>query len=106
LLALRRGSDALREFDKAYVSAKIIDGRGVMLDRMTRADNDRIIAFMNFSNETMRIELPSGKWEKILDSADPIWRHSITVSASNADNLSNTIDSSGVTVFRRKQSAS
>jgi maltooligosyltrehalose trehalohydrolase len=105
LLALRRRSDALREFDKGYVSAKIIDGRGVMLDRMTRADSDRIIAFMNFSNETMRIDLPSGKWEKILDSTDPIWRHPITVSASNTDNLSNTTDSSGVTVFRRKQSA-
>jgi maltooligosyltrehalose trehalohydrolase len=106
LLSFRRRSDALREFDKACVSAKIIDGRGVMLDRRNSADTDRIIAFMNFSNGTMHIDLPAGKWEKILDSADSMWQHPIPLSTSKADNLTNTIDSSGVVVFERKQAAS
>jgi maltooligosyltrehalose trehalohydrolase len=106
LLALRRKSDALRQFDKTYVSANVIDGRGLMLDRRNRNDTDRIVAFMNFSKETMHIDLPSGKWEKILDSADPVWQHPITSSTSNANNLSNTIGPGGVAVFRREQSAS
>jgi maltooligosyltrehalose trehalohydrolase len=105
LLALRRKSDALREFDKTYVSAKVIEGGGVMLDRRSRSDTDRMIVFMNFSKDTIRVELPAGKWEKILDSGDPMWQDPIGSSTSNADKLSDTIDSSGVIVFGRKQAA-
>jgi maltooligosyltrehalose trehalohydrolase len=103
LLALRKKSDVLREFDKAYISSKVIQDRGVMLDRRSRSDTDRIVGFLNFSKETIRVELPSGKWEKILDSEDPIWRDPTTSSTSNSHDVSNTIAPGGVVVFRTNQ---
>lgn len=98
ILSLRKNCEALREFDKMYTSARVIDGSVLSIQRSNKSATERILAYLNFSQKTVRIEMPAGSWEKILDSSDPQWSENQQGRTDEADN--DALSAAGVLMFR------
>jgi maltooligosyltrehalose trehalohydrolase len=72
LIQLRRTIPALKELNKQNLEASVIEDNKLMfLHRWTQ--NSEIFCLMNFNDKdvTFKATLPSGNWQKILDSSEP-----------------------------------
>lgn len=75
LLRLRRQEPALANLDKQATQAEVLpDGKLLLLNR--HAEDCRLQILLNFHRETTRVPFAaqSGRWRKLLDSADPEWQ--------------------------------
>ncbi|WP_036484904.1 malto-oligosyltrehalose trehalohydrolase [Myxosarcina sp. GI1] len=87
LTLLRRTIPALKKLDKQNLTATAIESdRLILLHRWQ--DNSQIFSILNFADEAVNFtdNIPTGKWQKILDSADPKWM-------GNGASLPNAIES-------------
>ena len=74
LLLLRQEHPALRTLDRKQLDvSQNEDHQTLLLHRWH--NKQHVLAYMNFSKESRQIRLPNyvQGWEKLLDSADPLW---------------------------------
>jgi maltooligosyltrehalose trehalohydrolase len=70
LITLRKSRSALRNYRKDDLSVSVLDNRVVALHRTDITGTDHLLIIMNFSDEPVLFELPSGiTWEILLDSS-------------------------------------
>ena len=74
LINLRRTIPALKKFDKQNLTATARESDKVILLHRWQ-DNSQIFTILNFNDRDVELEsiFPAGKWQKILDSAEPKW---------------------------------
>lgn len=72
LLRLRREVPALRPTSLDATIASADEARGVLTWRR-RSDGVELFAVLNFGTEARTVELPPGRWQPLLDTADPRW---------------------------------
>ncbi|MDM9385678.1 malto-oligosyltrehalose trehalohydrolase [Chlorogloeopsis sp. ULAP01] len=74
LFQLRREIPALTNLDRNNLEALVIEPEKVLSLRRW-CENSQVMCWFNFSQEVVKItaNLPSGIWEKTLDSAEPTW---------------------------------
>ncbi len=74
LIQLRRTIPALKKLDKQNLTATAIESdRLILLHRWQ--NNSQVFSILNFNQQdvNLKIDFPPGKWQKILDSAEPKW---------------------------------
>jgi maltooligosyltrehalose trehalohydrolase len=102
LLALRRGRPALAALRKEELAVEVDRARQALL--VTRgAPPQRILVLHGFSERAETLPLPArgGRWEKVLDSADPRW-HGPGALAPGLLDLSRALDVSHLGRRRRQ----
>ncbi len=74
LINLRRTVPALKKLDKQNLTAIARESDKVILLHRWQ-DNSQIFTILNFNDRDVELEniFPEGKWQKILDSAEPKW---------------------------------
>ncbi|BAU63997.1 malto-oligosyltrehalose trehalohydrolase [Stanieria sp. NIES-3757] len=74
LILLRRTIPALKKLDKQNLKATSHEQENILLLHRWQ-ENSQIFSILNFNhqNVNLKITFPSGKWQKILDSAEPKW---------------------------------
>lgn len=74
LILIRKNLPALKHLQREHLEVKYIkEAQTLLLHRWHQEQH--IIVFMNFSRQTQQGLLPAytGRWQKMLDSADPCW---------------------------------
>ena len=74
LINLRKTIPALKKLDKQNLKVTLRESDKVILLYRWQ-DNSQIFAILNFNDQDVDLEsiFPEGKWQKILDSAEPKW---------------------------------
>ena len=74
LLQMRRDIPALRNLDRNQLEATVLKPEKVLCIQRHHQDS-KILCWLNFDSETVKIteNIPSGAWEKILDSSESTW---------------------------------
>lgn len=74
LLQMRRDIPALRNLDRNQLEATVLEPEKVLCIQRHHQDS-QILCWLNFGSETVKIteNIPSGTWEKILDSSESTW---------------------------------
>jgi maltooligosyltrehalose trehalohydrolase len=74
LFRMRREIPVLASLDLEILDASVLpNGKTLMIRRGSKGA--RLIAVLHFAEhaETVAVEIPSGRWQKVLDSATPRW---------------------------------
>ena len=73
LIQFRRTIPALKNLDKQNLEASSVEEDKLLLLRRW-SNESQIFAILNFNTKNVTLKpIPSGNWQKILDSADPKW---------------------------------
>jgi maltooligosyltrehalose trehalohydrolase len=74
LIGLRRQVPSLRRLERQNLEVKSIE-RDKLISFRRWSQNSQVFCVMNFGRQgaTLRAELPSGNWQKCLDSSDSQW---------------------------------
>lgn len=74
LIKLRKEIPAFSNLDKESLEVWGFEAEKMVLLRRWRGDSQVFYLFnFNHVEVTLKVSIPSGKWKKILDSADPVW---------------------------------
>lgn len=74
LITMRRTIIALKKLNRQNLTATAVESdRLILLHRWQ--NNSQVFSILNFNQQevNLKIDFPSGKWQKILDSAEPKW---------------------------------
>jgi maltooligosyltrehalose trehalohydrolase len=90
LIKIRKNLSTLNELNKVQKRAEALKDKEIILLRRSIA-NKHSLCLMNFglSDEEIKIELPAGKWHKIIDAADERW---LGTGSSLPDSISGSIE--------------
>ena len=101
LTALRRQQPALHHLNSKQASMIYRAGEPTLLLQRSYKTN-QVLCLMNFSKEKQNVTIPSlGKsWQKILDSADPIWDGPASSPDRLPDNDTFTLQPESIVVYK------
>jgi len=99
LLRMRREIPALASLDVGVVDATVLPNERTLLMRRG-SKGARVIAVFQFGEqaEEVSIEIPAGRWQKILDSREPRW-------GSAGSEIPDVLESAGKTLLRLQPSS-
>ncbi|UHG92973.1 malto-oligosyltrehalose trehalohydrolase [Spirosoma oryzicola] len=87
LIALRQQLPALRQLDRKQMTVNACDSQQVLVLHRWY-DDQHVLCLMNFDKEPQVLQLTAqpknGRWQKLLDSADPQWQSSEEAQPSSA----------------------
>jgi maltooligosyltrehalose trehalohydrolase len=74
LISVRKQEPALRNLNRTQLNVEENTGSQTLVLHRWH-EGEHVFSLMNFSKELQQIDLPTYKsdWQKLLDSADPMW---------------------------------
>jgi len=103
IISLRKEIPALARIDKASRSANIAKNKNVVVLYKCFKNNSTLL-IMNFSKKTEQfiIDLPKGKWTKLIDSSDKEWGGQGTLTPSDVQGqINSNIRPHSFTLYRK-----